>query len=199
MKAATMNRELAVFGNGVKYQAISIAPEESQFLETQQATIGDIARYFNIPAEMVGGKAGSSLTYSNVEQRSIDFLTYGVGFWLKRIEDAFFDVLPKSQFVEFDRKALLRSDAETEARVRAIYVAAKIMPPSRILTEMNEQPLTQAEKDELELVPMGVTAQGSPRVSPSAGAPNVDPGKTVTPVPAPGGKAPATDKGTTDG
>jgi HK97 family phage portal protein len=182
---ASHNREPVVFGYGIKYQPISVRPEESQFLETQQATISDIARYFNVPAEMVGGKAGSSMTYSNVEQRSLDFLTYCVGFWLKRVEDAFSDLLPASQFVKFDTAALLRADAETEARVRAIYVAAKVLPPSRILTEMNEAPLTDDEKVELELVPMGVTAQGSPRVSPSAGAPNVDPGKTVIPVPAP--------------
>jgi hypothetical protein len=86
----------------VDVQPISLRPDESQFLETQQANISEIARFFGIPAEMVGGKTGSSLTYANVEQRSLDFLTYGVAFWLKRIEDAFFDLLPQPQFVKFD-------------------------------------------------------------------------------------------------
>jgi HK97 family phage portal protein len=165
---ATANREPAVFGMGIKYQAISVRPEESQFLQTQKANISEIARFFGVPAEMVGGDAGSSLTYSNVEQRSLDFLTYGVSFWLKRIEDAFFTLLPQPQFVRFDTTALMRTDAETQAKVRVQYIAGKVLPPSRVLREMGEAPLTEAEKTELELVPLTVTATGMPRVNPTA-------------------------------
>ena len=172
LRAATTNREPAVFGNGITYTAISVKPEESQFLETQQANISEIARVFGVPAEMVGGKVGSSMTYSNVEQRSIDFLTYGVSMWLRRIEDAFFPLLPQQQFVQFDTSALLRTDAETQAKVRVTYVAGKVMPPSRILREMNEPPLTDAEKQELELVPLTVTPTGMPKALPNPGTPD---------------------------
>jgi phage portal protein BeeE len=74
----------------VKYTPIQVSPEESQFLATQQANVAQVARYFWIPPEMVGGSGGNSMTYANVEQRSLDFLTYAVSFWLKRIEDAMF-------------------------------------------------------------------------------------------------------------
>jgi HK97 family phage portal protein len=182
LRSATVNREPAVFGNGVKYNAISVKPEESQFLATQRANISEIARFFSIPAEMIGGETGSSLTYSNVEQRSIDFLTYGVSFWLKRIEDAFSVLLPQPQFVKFNTQNLLRTDAETQAKVDAIRVASKVLPPSRILTAMDEPPLTQDEKEELELVPLTVTATGLPRATLKGSAPNVDVGKIVTPA-----------------
>jgi HK97 family phage portal protein len=165
--AATRNREPAVFGAGVKYQAISVKPEESQFLETQAANISEIARMFGVPAEMVGGKVGSSMTYSNVEQRSLDFLTFGVSMWLRRIEDAFFELLPQPQYVQFDTSVLLRTDAETQAKVDGIQVASKVMPPSRILRRRNEPPLTNDEKVELNMVPLTVTPNGQAKALPN--------------------------------
>lgn len=157
LKAATSNREPAVFGNGITYTPISVRPEESQFLETQQANISEIARFFGVPAEMIGGKTGSSLTYANVEQRSLDFLTYGVSFWLKRIEDQFYNLLPAPQFVQFDTTVLLRTDAETQAKVDAIRIASKSKPPSEVRADRNEPPLTDAQKEELSLIPLTVT------------------------------------------
>jgi HK97 family phage portal protein len=186
MLLATANRDPLVLGSGLTYTPISLRPDESQFLETQQANISEIARFFGIPAEMVGGKTGSSLTYANVEQRSLDFLTYGVAFWLKRVEDAFFDLLPQPQFVKFDTGALLRTDAETQAKVRVQYVAGKVLPPSRILQEMGEPPLTEDEKAELELVPLTVTATGMPRVNPTASSSGAsDSPNLAGPAPAP--------------
>ena len=188
---ATLNREPVVFGSGIKYQAISVRPEESQFLETQKANISEIARFFGVPAEMVGGATGSSLTYSNVEQRSLDFLTYGVSFWLKRVEDAYSTLLPAKQFVRFDTSPLLRTDAETQAKVRVQYIAGKILPPSRILREMDQPPLTEAEKTELELVPLTVTATGMPRVNPTASSQDSSDTPQLDPTASPAAKKPA--------
>jgi HK97 family phage portal protein len=171
LAAATRNREPVALGSGVEYKQISVRPDESQFLETQGANISEIARIFGVPAEMVGGKVGSSMTYSNVEQRSLDFLTYGVSMWMRRIEDAFFPLLPQPQYVQFDTSALLRTDAETQAKVRVTYVAGKVLPPSRILTEMAQPPLTDDEKAELELVPLTVTPTGMPKALPNPGTP----------------------------
>lgn len=185
LQVATANREPAVFGAGIKYQPISVRPNESQFLETQAANISEIARFFGIPAEMVGGKTGSSLTYTNVEQRSLDFLTYGVSFWLKRIEDAFFGLLPQPQFVRFNAAALLRADAQTQAEVDVLNVAGKIRPPSEIRTEHNWAPLTTAQKAELELIPLTVQPTGRPKSLPAPPTPTTSPDTPVVgPVPA---------------
>lgn len=163
LQESTINREPAVFGRGLTYKNITVTAEESQFLATQRATVADIARYFNIPAEMVGGQTGSSLTYSTVEQNSLNFLTYAVSFWMRRIEDAFSQLLPNRQIVRFDPTNLLRTDAKSEAEVRAIYIDAKVLPPSRILADMGQDPLTDDEKAELALIPNSITALGAPK------------------------------------
>jgi HK97 family phage portal protein len=178
--AATRNREPIALGQGVKYVPIQVKPDESQFIATQQNAVASIARFFFMPPEMVGGSSGSSMTYANREQRAIDYATYTVSPWLKRLEDAYFPMLPAPWYVSFDESNLLRMDAETQAKVRVIYIAGKVMPPSRTLKSMNEPPLTDAEKTELELVPMTVTPMGMPKALPnpptpatSADTPNV--------------------------
>jgi HK97 family phage portal protein len=183
LRAATLNREPVALGHGVDYELLPIKAEESQFLKTQQFNIAQIARFFGVPAEMVGGSSGSSLTYSTVELNSLNFLTYGVQFWLHRIEEAFTALLPGPQYVKFNTSALLRTDAKTQAEVHAISVAAKIRPPSEIRTERGLPPLTEDEKTELSLVPLAVTPNaGAPKALPNpptpatyADAPNESP------------------------
>ena len=163
--AATRNREPIALGSGVKYQAISLRPDEAQFIATQQNAVAVVARFFFMQPEMVGGSSGSSMTYANREQRAIDYATYTVSHWLKRIEDAYFRLLPGADFVQFNERNLLRTDAETQAKVDAIRIASKVLPPSRVLKALNEAPLTEDEKKQLELVPMTVTPTGMPKAA----------------------------------
>jgi HK97 family phage portal protein len=174
-------REPIVLGNGVDYQQISVKPEESQFLLTQQATATDIARFFWIPADMIDAPSGKSMTYSNREQRSLDFLVYSVAHWLKRIEDGLSALLPGPLYVKFDVRQLLRTDVETQAKVHVQYLAGKVVAPSEVRADLGMPPMTQAQKDEADLVPLTITPKGEPKALP--GQPE-EPGTNVAPVPA---------------
>lgn len=114
LAAVRGSREPVVLGNGWKYQQIQIAPAESQFLETQEYTAAECARIYGpgMP-EILGYKVGNSMTYANIEQRSVDLLTYTIDPWLVRVERMLSELLPAPQYVRFDRKALLRTDALT--------------------------------------------------------------------------------------
>src|SRR5829696_254065 len=46
-------REIAVLGNGARFQAVTVPPEESQFLETTRANVATIARYFGVQPELI--------------------------------------------------------------------------------------------------------------------------------------------------
>lgn len=109
---ATMygSREPLVFGRGWKREGISVTPEESQFLETQRYTGAECCRIYGPSiAEILGYDTGGSMTYANVEQRSLDLLVYTLDPWLVRLEKMFTALLPKPQFVKFNRNALLRT------------------------------------------------------------------------------------------
>lgn len=107
-KSAIEGRDVAVLGAGVQFTPIQVSPEESQFLQTQKMTPAKIARIYKVPPELIGAEGGKGLTYSNVTQRYLDFLTFAVQPWLKRVEDAVSAMLPDRQFVRFNTSALVR-------------------------------------------------------------------------------------------
>lgn len=111
LEALGGRQEPAVMYGGMKYQQIQIAPEESQFLQTQQFTSAQVCRILGPGiAEILGYASGDSQTYKNREQVAIDLLTYTIDPWLTMLEHAFSRILPRPQTVQFDRDALLRTD-----------------------------------------------------------------------------------------
>jgi HK97 family phage portal protein len=169
-RAAVNGREPVVLGLGVTHQAIQVTPEESQFLATQEFSIAQIARFFGVPADMIGGPSGGSMTYANIEQRSLDFLTYCIQPWLTRIEASLSMLLPDDQRVRFDTSVLLRTDAETRAKVQAIQVASKLRTQTELRRSDGLAPLTEEQKAELDLVPLMVTPTGTVKATPALGA-----------------------------
>jgi HK97 family phage portal protein len=132
------NRDIAVLGNGARFQAVTIGPEEAQFLETTRANVATIARYFNVQPELIGGESGGSLTYANVEQRALDFLTFGLRPWLVRLETALSGLLSSTTTVKFNAAALVRTDLLTryQAHESAIRSGWKLRSEVRELEDL---------------------------------------------------------------
>lgn len=116
-------RGTALLTNNLKFQPITVAPEESQFLDAQRFTVAQVARVFGVAPEMIGGEAGNSLTYANTEARALDFLRYSVSPWVVRIESALGRLLPSTQTVKLNTGGLLR--ATTAERYAAHEVALR--------------------------------------------------------------------------
>jgi HK97 family phage portal protein len=118
------HRDIAVLGSGARFQAVTIAPEEAQFLETTQANVRTIARYFGVQPELIGADSGNSLTYANVEQRALDFLTFGLRPWLVRLETALSALLSEKTTVKFNAAALVRTDLLTRYQAHEVGIRA---------------------------------------------------------------------------
>jgi HK97 family phage portal protein len=101
-------RRIAVFGEGVKFQPITINPDEAQFVETQKANVATICRYFRVPPEMVGGETAGPLAYSSPEMRSTDLLMFALRPWLYRLERAVSRLLPRTQVARFNAGGFAR-------------------------------------------------------------------------------------------
>ena len=117
-----------VLEEGMSWTALGVSHEDSQFIETRRFTIEEIARIFGVPAAMVGGEATGSMTYSNVESRSLDYLKYTLGPWLARIESAinFACISPlerRQLYVEFLPDALLSTDVKSRYEAYTLGVA----------------------------------------------------------------------------
>lgn len=104
-----------VLEEGVKYQQLTISPQDAQFLESRKFSITEVARWFNIPEHML---ANNDPTYTNIEQQALSFITYNVRPRVRLYEQEFNWKLlgnDKKYFVEFDLRGLMRADATTRA------------------------------------------------------------------------------------
>ena len=134
------SREPLVLGAGWKFQAIQVAPEESQFLETQKYTSAECARIYGPGvAEILGYETGGAMTYANVEQRSLDLLTYSLDRWIVRTEKMFTAMLPPGQHVKLNRAALARTDLLTRFRAHALALQNRWTVPNEV-RQIEDQP-----------------------------------------------------------
>lgn len=121
VEAIRGTRAPAVLGSGLTYEQISVAAEESQFLDTIKANRLTIAQFFGLQVapELVGAESAGTLTYSNTEQQNLNVLTYGASGWVSRMENIYTELTPSPQFCAADLSRMLRVDAKTKADIEA--------------------------------------------------------------------------------
>jgi HK97 family phage portal protein len=132
------HRDIAVLGNGARFQAITIPPEEAQFPEATKANVATICRYYRVPPELMASDSGGSLTYANVEQRALDFLTFCLRRWIVTMEVALSALLSSTTTVKFNAAALVRTDLLTryQAHESAIRAGWKLRSEVRELEDL---------------------------------------------------------------
>lgn len=123
MAAIRGTREPVVLGRGWKWERIQIAPNESQFLETQKMSAAEAARIFGpgVP-EVLGYESGGSMTYTNMVDRDIAVLKYAANRWLKRWERLLSSFLPRPQYVRYDREAFLETNIIQQWQARKLML-----------------------------------------------------------------------------
>lgn len=133
------SREPIVLGSAAKFSQLQVAPNESQFLETIGANVADIARWFGVAPEMIGGSSGDSNTYSNVESQQVGFLVFSLDDWAVQLEDILTELLPRPQYVRLNPGALLRTTTKTRYETHASGLAAGWLLPDEV-RELEERP-----------------------------------------------------------
>lgn len=174
------SRKPFVYGSDWEYTPIGIKPNEAQFIETARLTATQIAVIYGVPPEKIGGTTGETLTYSNVEQNSIDFLTFSLRPWLIRWESALTRCFPRGYYVKFETADLLRTDARTTAEIDQMSLGWQPpawRSPDEIRADHGWKPLP---KPAAPVVP----AATSP-ATPSPAAPVGGPGTNGKPAPTP--------------
>ena len=111
---------LMVLEEGMKLEKIGIPPEDSQFLQTRQFHIAEIARWFNLPPHRLKDLSRSS--FSNIASEQISFVTDSVLPWLVRFEQNFnmqlltqIERYKQKMFFRHNVDGLLRGDPATRA------------------------------------------------------------------------------------
>lgn len=101
--AGANNRNIAVLGNGAKFQAISINPEDAQLLEGRRFQVAEIARLFGIPPHLLADMERTTSWGSGLEEQGINFLRFTLMRHIEAFEQAIDDALLRR--IETRRKA----------------------------------------------------------------------------------------------
>jgi HK97 family phage portal protein len=101
---------------GAKYVKTGVAPDEAQMLESRKLAIEEMARIFRVPPAMIGVTTPGAMSYSSVEQNSINFVIHTLRPYLVKIEDAYSRLLPGGAFLKFNVDGLLRGDFATRVQ-----------------------------------------------------------------------------------
>lgn len=121
-ESASAANGIAVMGNNLTFEKTGLTPAEAQSAELRKLSATEVARLFGVPASLMLADAGSSLTYSNLQQEWVAFVRFGLTKYTLAIEDAMSSLVPnRNKDVRFVYDALLRPD--TEARYRAHSIA----------------------------------------------------------------------------
>ncbi len=144
--AAIRGREVAVLSQGLNFEPIQIAPEESQFLETIGANVRTIARFYNVPPEVIGGDSGGgSVLYANVEQRALLLTTFTLRQWVRRLETYLSTLRPAGRFIRFDVDDLHVADILARARVADLRVRGGMWNVDEARAVENRAPLPNGD------------------------------------------------------
>ena len=118
LTATIRRREPLVYGRDWDYKPVTVPPSEAQFIDAIRMNASQVAAVLGLPAERIGGTRGDSLTYSNVEQSTLQIIE-ALRPWLVRLEHAFFNILPANRYVRFDADAMLKTDLKTRTEIYA--------------------------------------------------------------------------------
>lgn len=174
-KAATAGRDLFVTGMDWEYQMIQAEQAGSNWLEAKGYGITDIARFFDVPSDLIDAAAmGSSMTYANISQRNLQFLIMNLGPAVVRRENALSRLSPRPRFVKFNTDALLRMDAAGRIATLGQAVTNRLLAPSEARELEDRPPFTEEQLAEFDRL---------------FGSRNPAPGATP-PAPAPSGVKP---------
>lgn len=115
-KGGRKANKTAILGGNLKWQPLTVAPEDAQFLESRRFQVLEICRWFRVPPHMLAELERA--THTNVEQMSIEFVQNCLLPWVRRFEaEANMKLLGRTQrgrlTVRFNLGGLLRGDLKS--------------------------------------------------------------------------------------
>lgn len=104
-----------------------LTPADAQLLESRSFSVEEICRWFRVPPYMVGHTAGSTNWGTGIEQQMIGFLTFTLGPWLRRIEQAIVkDLLTPAERLRFYPKFAVEGLLRADSAGRAAFYGAMV-------------------------------------------------------------------------
>lgn len=142
------SRDPLILGDDLTYQQVSVAANESQFLETLDKNAGTVARYFLMPPNEVGASDGSSMTYSNAEARANALLARCFAPWLAVFEAHMTRLTQRPYTVRTEIDGLYRLDIVTRTKVDGDDIRNGVRNRDEVRASRNLPPIADGTGDQ---------------------------------------------------
>jgi HK97 family phage portal protein len=135
--AAGSEDRLMVLEGGMKFDAISLSPQDIELLESRRFQISEICRWYGVPSVMVNDTTGSTVWGSGIEQIVSGFYKLTLRPIIEKIEASIVANLMTSSearkySVEFDFNALTRSDLKTRYESYRVGIYGGFITPNEV-------------------------------------------------------------------
>lgn len=138
--------EAPLLEGGTDVETLGIDPIDAQLLESRSFSVEAICRWFRVPPWMVGHTEKSTSWGTGIEQQMIGFLTFTLGPWLRRIEQAISKdlLLPRERarfYPKFSVEGLLRADSAGRASFYGVMVDKGILTRDEVRELEDREPM----------------------------------------------------------
>lgn len=128
---------LLVIEQGMKFDAVSMSPQDIELLASRKHQIDEIARWFGVPSILINQNEGSTTLGSSTAEIISGFYKLNLRPYLERIEASvktwLFTPDEANQYeFEFDFEGLLRSDLKSRLEGYRTAVAGTILTPNEV-------------------------------------------------------------------
>ncbi len=133
--------KVAVLGDGLKYEAMAITPEDAQLIEQLKLTAEIVCSTFHVPPYKLG--IGNMPTNSNVESLNLEYYTQCLQSHIEAAELCLDEGLEVTDGygTEFDIDGLLRMDSVNQINSLKEAVSAGIMKPDEARRKLDLGPV----------------------------------------------------------
>jgi HK97 family phage portal protein len=126
---------LLVLEMGMKFDAISMSPQDIELLGSRKFQLEEICRWFGVPSVLVNDTSGSTTWGSGIEQLVNGFYKLNLRPYLERFESSIetnlFSEADAAEYdFEFDFEGLLRTDFKSRLEAYRTAVAGTILTPN---------------------------------------------------------------------
>jgi len=152
LKGSENSGGVGILEAGVKWQSVSLNPEDAQMLDTRRFDIEEVCRWFGVPPIIIGHAGqGQTMWGSGVEQILISWLTLGIDPICDRIEARIKKQLlrptgNRRRYAEFNREALLQMDSKAKAHFLSTMVQNGLMTRAEGRGKLNLKKIDGADQ-----------------------------------------------------
>lgn len=112
----TEAHRVKILEEGMKFVATTVSPEDSQFLESREFQIAEVARMYRVPLVLINSHQKDTAWGTGIEQLMIGFVVWTITPWVGRWEEELNRKLLTERdrkdgyYIKFNLNALLRGD-----------------------------------------------------------------------------------------